>query len=130
MVFLEIIKAFIQSVKHAIEGIGESVRVEKNLKIHLFISVFVLIAGMVFNISGTEWMVIVLCMGIVIGLELLNTSIEYAVDLACDKQYHELAKKAKDASAGAVLVVAFMSVIIGMIIFVPKLWSMLFLLIN
>ena len=93
----------------------------------MIITVLVIVAGFLFNISLVEWLSIVICIGLVIGMELLNTSIEHTVDLACQKEYHQLAKKAKDASAGAVLVVATMSVVIGMIIFIPKIWKLIFI---
>ena len=130
MAFPDKNRSLLESVKYAVEGINEAVRVEKNLKKHLVLTGVVILAGIFFNISSVEWMAIVLSIGLVLGMELINTSIEYAVDLACNKQYHELAKKAKDASAGAVLTVAIMSVVIGMIIFIPKLWDLFLVLIN
>ena len=127
MAFHEGKNKFTKSVYHAVQGIMETVKVERNIKIHMIITVLVIVAGFLFNISLVEWLSIVICIGLVIGMELLNTSIEHTVDLACQKEYHQLAKKAKDASAGAVLVVATMSVVIGMIIFIPKIWKLIFI---
>lgn len=126
MAFHEGNSNFIESVYHALQGVIETVKVEKNIKTHLVITAFVIIAGFLFNISLVEWLSIVICIGLVLGMELLNTSIEHTVDLASQMQYHNLAKKAKDASAGAVLIVAIMSVVIGMIIFIPKIWKILY----
>lgn len=67
-----------------------------------------------------EWIACLLCMGLVIGTEMINTAIEAVVDLASPQQ-HPLAAKAKDIAAGAVLIGAILSVIIGIIIFLPKL---------
>lgn len=119
-------KNFLESLKHAVQGIVETVHSERNIKIHFVITIAVFFAGILFKINRYEWMSIVICIGLVIGLELLNTSIENAVDLACRLEYHELAKKAKDASAGAVLIVVIMSVIIGMLIFIPKIIEFVF----
>ena len=127
MAFHEGNNKFTKSVYHAVQGIMETVKVERNIKIHMIITVLVIVAGFLFNISLVEWLSIVICIGLVIGMELLNTSIEHTVDLACQKEYHQLAKKAKYASAGAVLVVATMSVVIGMIIFIPKIWKLIFI---
>ncbi|MBZ6526215.1 diacylglycerol kinase family protein [Aerococcaceae bacterium DSM 111021] len=127
MAFHEGNSNFIESVYHALQGVIETVKVEKNIKTHLVITAFVIIAGFLFNISLVEWLSIVICIGLVLGMELLNTSIEHTVDLASQMQYHNLAKKAKDASAGAVLIVAIMSVVIGMIIFIPKIWKILYI---
>ena len=97
MAFHEGNSNFIESVYHALQGVIETVKVEKNIKTHLVITAFVIIAGFLFNISLVEWLSIVICIGLVLGMELLNTSIEHTVDLASQMQYHNLAKKAKDA---------------------------------
>lgn len=103
-------KNFLESLKHAVQGIVETVHSERNIKIHFVITIAVFFAGILFKINRYEWMSIVICIGLVIGLELLNTSIENAVDLACRLEYHELAKKAKDASAGAVLILSLIHI--------------------
>jgi diacylglycerol kinase (ATP) len=81
--------------------------------------ILVIIMGFVFNISITEWCICITLFGLVISLELINTAIETVVDMiTLDK--NEKAKKAKDISASAVLVSAMASVVIGLIIFIPK----------
>ena len=84
--------------------------------------VVVCIAGFSFGLSTSEWLVIVLCFVIVITLEAVNSAVEYVVDLA-SPDYHKLAEKAKDMAAGAVLLAAIGSVIIALIIFLPKIIS-------
>ena len=79
----------------------------------------VIIAGFLLKISIVEWITCIILFGLVISLELINTAIELTVDLAMP-QIHEKAKAAKDISAAAVLVVAFISFIIGLIIFFQK----------
>ena len=79
----------------------------------------VIVFGIIFNISKTEWFVCILLFGGVIALEIMNTAIETTVDLITMEK-NSKAKLAKDASAGAVLVMAIISVIIGLMIFMPK----------
>lgn len=98
------------------------IRSEKNMQIHLFIALMVVIFGWVFDISALEWIACFICIGLVFGAELFNTSIENVVDLI-SPDLHPLAGKAKDMAAGAVLIAAFFSVIVGLIIFVPKVWN-------
>lgn len=90
------------------------------MKIHLFAAAAVIIFGLILHISKTEWLVCLILFALVMGAELMNTAIEAVVDLVCP-QKNDLAKLAKDASAGAVLVCAIFSAIAGGIIFVPKL---------
>ena len=110
------------SFKYAFEGIIEAYKTEQNLKIHFFIMTLVIIAGFIFKISAMEWMVCLLLFAIVISLELVNTAIETTVDIAMP-EINEKAKYAKDIAAGAVLFSAIISVIVGLIIFLPKIFG-------
>lgn len=113
---------FYKSLSYAISGIVQCVKQERNIKIHIFIMFFVIISGFFFHISLIEWLICVLLFALVISLELVNTAIEAVVDL-CTQEIHPLAKIAKDTAAGAVLISAIASVVIGLIIFVPKVFS-------
>jgi len=117
-------KKRIQSFGYAIRGIREVFGTETNMKIHIGITLLVIICGVVFSISLIEWIFCLLCIGLVLGAEMINTSIENVVDLASPEQ-HPLAGKAKDIAAGAVLICAIISVVIGLLIFVPKGWHLL-----
>jgi diacylglycerol kinase (ATP) len=117
-------KKRIQSFGYAIRGIREVFGTEVNMKIHIVITFLVIICGIVLSISLIEWMFCLLCIGLVMGAEMINTAIENVVDLASPDQ-HPLAGKAKDIAAGAVLICAFISVIIGLLIFIPKGWHLL-----
>lgn len=114
-------KKRIQSFVYAGRGIWSVFSSEPNMQIHIFISILVLIFGFVFQISATEWMLCLLCMGLVVGMEMINTAIENVVNLV-SPDFHPLAGKAKDIAAGAVLICAIISVIVGLIIFLPKVW--------
>ena len=110
------------SFKYAFEGIGEAWKTEQNLKIHFIIMFLVIIAGFVFKITITEWLICLLLFALVISLELINTAIETTVDIAMP-EINEKAKYAKDIAAGAVLFSAIISVIVGLIIFLPKIFG-------
>ena len=106
-------KKLINSFKYAITGIITSFKKERNMKIHVLIMIAVIIAGIIFKISLFKWIIL---FGIVIAGELFNTAIETVVDMITIEK-NEKAKIAKDVSAGAVLVLATASAIIGVLIF-------------
>lgn len=114
------LKKQLRSFGYAWQGIRSCVGKEQNLSFHLIASVIVIVAGLILGITQTEWMIIVLCMGVVIAAELFNTAIEKLVDLVSPER-HPIAGQIKDIAAGAVLVCAAAAAIIGLIIFVPYL---------
>ena len=109
----------LESFKHAIRGIRMVLKSEKNMQIHLIFVLLVVFFGLLLAISPVEWMFCLLAFGLVMGAEMLNTAVESIVDLV-SPEYHELAGRAKDVAAGAVLVTAIFAAITGLIIFVPK----------
>lgn len=112
------------SVKFAFEGIVYVLKTQKNAWIHLFISVIVLIVSAWLKLSPWEWVGIILSIALVWMAEFLNTSLEIIVDLASPEK-HPLAKVGKDVGAGAVLISAFFSAIVGFIILCPKIIELL-----
>lgn len=112
-------KLIINSFKYAFLGIITSFKSERNMKIHITILLLVVLFGFLFKISLIEWIICIICFALVIASEMFNTAIETVVNLVT-KEPNELAKISKDLSAGAVLVCAIASSIIGLIIFVPK----------
>lgn len=108
-----------KSFGYAFAGIKTNLAKERNLLIHVCFMLLVIVAGFLFQISMTEWLICIILFGIVISLELVNTAIETVVDI-CMPDINPKAKLAKDTAAGAVLVVAISSAIIGLIIFIPK----------
>lgn len=114
-------KRFLNSFVHAFEGIIRTIKEERNIKIHLLAVIVVISMGLIYKISIVEWMICLVLFGLVISTEIINTSIERAVDLI-SKEKSDLAKMAKDAAAGAVLVNAIISVIIAGIIWIPKIF--------
>ena len=113
-------KKLANSFKYAIQGILQSFKTEQNMKIHFLIMIMVIVLGFWLKISKEEWIVCIILFGAVISGELFNTAIETTVDIAMPYK-DKRAKKAKDISASAVLVLALSATIIGLIIFIPKL---------
>lgn len=110
--------SIIHSFKYAFEGLGGLWK-ESNFKIHLFVSMITLIAGFAMDISRFEWIAVLLCIFSMLAMEGINTAIERLCDFV-SPDIHPKIKKIKDISAAAVLLVAIASVIIGLIIFLPK----------
>lgn len=111
--------SFSESVGHALDGIQYTVDHERNFKIEILFALAVSFLSFFLKISMMEWCILVLVIGMVIALEMVNTALERCVDLVT-KDYKELAKNAKDVAAGAVLVMSMFSVVIGILIFLPK----------
>ena len=117
-------KKLINSFKYAIQGFLMSFKKERNMKIHILIMLVVIIMGCILKISKIEWIICIILFGLVISGEMFNTAIETTVDIAMPYK-NPKAKIAKDVSAGAVLVLAITSVIIGCMIFIPKIIEIL-----
>lgn len=110
------------SFKHAIEGICYTFTSQPNFRFHLIAMIAVILMGIYFSISSVEWLILFFTFNTVIVAEMLNTSVEYMVDLITLER-REDAKHAKDVSAGMVLVSAIFAVVIGLYIFLPKIIS-------
>ena len=113
--------SLIKSFKYAFEGIFSALKTERNLIIHTVIMTLVIICGLVFKINKYEWFTCIILFIVVISSELFNTALELVVDIASPK-INPLAKRAKDISAGAVLITAIGAAIIGLWIFLPKIF--------
>ena len=93
---------------------------------HAMSALLVVIAGLVFRVSIMEWLFLLLSIFLVIAFEIVNSAIENVVDLASDYHFSMLAKNAKDMAAGAVLFISGFAILTGLLIFVPKIWAILF----
>lgn len=114
-----------ESFKHAFEGIVYAIKKERNFKIHLCAALTVVIFSVILKVSAEEALILSITIALVLMAELFNTAIEAAVDLLCQNKKHRLAKIAKDCAAGAVLIAAVNSVIVGYMIFFHKLLAFL-----
>lgn len=110
---------FFRSFKFAAEGVVSAVKREQNIRFHFLSGLVVFIAAFFTGLSKGEWLMVIGLVGGMLALELVNSAIERVVDLA-SPDIHPLAKEAKDIAAGAVLVFAAASAIIGLLIFLPK----------
>jgi diacylglycerol kinase len=110
--------AFIRSFGYAIHGIVTAVREQRNIKILFSIALLVVIGGFYFEVTRSEWCILLLCIGVVTGGEMVNSAIENLVDLVTQERM-PLAGKIKDIAAGAVLLLSIISLVIGVIIFLP-----------
>lgn len=109
----------IKSFGYAWQGIRSVFSTEANMKIHAGVAVLVIVAGFLMKISLVEWIAVMLCIGLVFSAEMFNTTIELLVD-KISPQKDPVAGKVKDIAAGAVLIAACISVVVGVIIFLPK----------
>jgi len=104
----------------AFSGIVTTFKSEQNFRIHTMVSVIVIGLAVALDFSNERFIILLIVIGLVLSLELVNTAIEKTIDLIT-KEYHPLAKKAKDAAAGAVLVFSIFAVIIGILLFIEPL---------
>ncbi|MDD3647335.1 MAG: diacylglycerol kinase family protein [Candidatus Dojkabacteria bacterium] len=106
----------LRSYKAAISGLKIGFKYELNFIIELVLMLNVVLAGIFLGISKLEWIILIFCFGITLSAELMNTSIEALVEL---KQFNVIVKKVKDLASAAVLIIALMDIIVGLLIFVP-----------
>ncbi len=116
---------FVKTFQHAFNGITDSLQTERSLKIEIGFGTLAISLGYYLNISAIEWMILSLIISSIIAAELLNTAIESLTNLA-SPEFHPLAKKAKDAAAGAVLVLSIGSLVIAWFLFGVKIQYLLF----
>ena len=112
-------KKIINSFKYAIEGFVSSFKTERNMKIHIMAMIIVIALGIFMKLNKIEWCIITIAIVMVISAELFNTAIETVVDMV-NPQKNPQAKLVKDIAAAAVLVLAIGAAVIGIIIFGPK----------
>lgn len=117
-------RTFKGSVKNCLDGISYVTKNEKNFKREIALGIIALILSYILKIDKIEFIIILTMICLVLTAEIINTAIERTVDLVT-KEYHELARIAKDVSAGSVLVTSIFSLIIGIIIFMPKIITLL-----
>lgn len=113
------ILARISSANNAVRGISILWKTVHNLWGHTFFALLAIYLGFILNISRVEWVLIVIVIGFVIVTEAINTAFEIDIDLT-SPDYHPYARDTKDVAAGAVLLSIITSVIVGLIIFLPK----------
>lgn len=116
------VRKMIDSFNYALDGVIFALRTQRNMRIHLLISILLILLGVNFALSRTDIMALTFCVTLVFVTEMINTAIESAIDLFT-REYHELAKIAKNVAAGAVLISAVNATLIGYLVFVDKLMA-------
>lgn len=116
--------AFLKSFVFAWKGIIHSLKVGRNFKVQLCIGALAIVLGIAFRVDSSEWALLWICIGVVLGGECMNTAMEALADLV-SPDYNELAGKAKDCAAGAVLVCSIASAIVACFVFLPKIFGVL-----
>jgi len=114
-----------ESFRFAFSGLWYALRTQRNTRIHLTITAAVVVLGLFLELSYVQWAVVTLTIGFVLVSEMLNTVAETLVDLI-SPGYHPLAKIVKDATAGAVLLAAIVSIVVGLLVLGPPLWERFF----
>lgn len=109
----------IKSFIHAFNGIKMAFKEEPNFRIHVVATIMVIAAGLYFQLSTEEWLAVIIVIGLVLLTELLNTAIENIADFISPER-HEKIKTIKDISASAVLISAIVALMVGLLIFIPK----------
>jgi diacylglycerol kinase (ATP) len=112
----------LDSFRFAFSGLWYALRTQRNTRIHLIVAAVVIALGVWLNLSPSQWAVLTLTIGFVLVSEMLNTVAETLVDLV-SPGYHPLAKTVKDVTAGAVLLTAIVSVIVGLLVLGAPLWE-------
>jgi undecaprenol kinase len=114
------LSAFLRSFRYAGQGVWHAVRTERNMRVHLCVAAAAIIAGLVLGIGAVAWACVALAIGLVLVTETLNTVVEALADLVAP-ELHPLAKIAKDAAAGAVLIASVTAIAVGIAVFLPRL---------
>ena len=121
------IKKRLKSFTFAYNGLKILFKTEHNAIIHLIAAIVVIVAGVIYNLSQFEWIVIIILIGLVFFAELINSSLEYLAD-AVSTEYNNKIGISKDLSAAAVLVISISAAIIGLVIFIPKIYGSIIIL--
>ena len=114
------LKRILEAFNCAISGIMHCFRTQRNMRVHFIVAIIVIMMGVLLNVSRIEMLILVVIIFFVLFAEMINTAVEALVDMVT-KEYHPLAKTAKNIAAGAVLFSAICAIIIGYIIFSEKL---------
>jgi len=114
-----------ESFFHAFHGLSIGFRMQRNVRIHSALALVVFSLAGYFRIEPWQWIALTLSIGFVFFAEYVNTAIEHMVDIQANYRYHLSARYAKDTAAGAVVIAALTAVIVGAIIFLPRILSLL-----
>ncbi|MFD2305803.1 diacylglycerol kinase family protein [Enterococcus termitis] len=118
-------KHFIASLEFALQGIRTVFKEERNMRTHVVMGFLAIVLGFVFRLTIAEWLWLLLAIFLVLVVEIINTVFENVVDMFTDFHFHPIGKKIKDMAAGAVLLTSGFAVVVGLLLFVPKIWQLI-----
>ncbi len=119
-------QGFRNTFKNARKGMRLVLKSERNVRIHLVMAAFVLMLGFLLDFSITKLCILLIAIGMVVSAEMINSALEYSLDAVFHNRYSRLVGMAKDISAGAVMFVTIIAVVIGLLIFIPPIFGLLF----
>lgn len=116
-------KHFIASLEFALQGVKTVFKEEHNMRTHVVVGILAVIIGFIFQLATWEWLWLLLVIFLVLVMEIINTVFENVVDMVTDFHFHPIGKKVKDMAAGAVLLTTGFAVVVGLLLFLPKVWQ-------
>lgn len=111
---------WVEALGHALDGISATAKTQRNFRIQIFFAILAVIGCIIFRVEALQFILVALAIFFVLAMELVNTAIEAVTDLSCKGEIHPLAKIAKDAAAGAVVLASIFAVIVGVVVFLPQ----------
>lgn len=118
-------KHFIASLEFALQGIKTVFKEERNMRTHVLMGGTTIIVGIILRLAISEWLWLLLAIFLVLVMEIINTVFENVVDMVTDFHFHPIGKKIKDMAAGAVLLTSGFAVVVGVLLFAPKIWQII-----
>ena len=119
-------QGFKNTFKNARKGMRLAIRSERNIRVHLATALFVMLLGGFLGLDSVKICILLLTVAMVVSMEMINSAIEFSLDAVFHNRYSKLVGMAKDISAGAVMFVTIIAVVIGCLIFLPAIWTKFF----
>lgn len=119
-------RGFKNTFKNARKGMRLAIRSERNIRVHLATALFVMLLGVFLGLDSVKICILLLTVAMVVSMEMINSAIEFSLDAVFHNRYSKLVGMAKDISAGAVMFVTIIAVVIGCLIFLPAIWTKFF----
>jgi len=116
---------FQTKVNNARLGLNVAFKAEKNLRVHSIIALMVVICGLILDVGCVKLSILLLTIGLVMFAEMINSALEFTLDALYKNKFSRLVKYAKDISAGAVLFVSIIAILVGLLIFIPEIINIL-----
>ena len=119
-------QGFKNTFKNARKVMRLAIRSERNIRVHLATALFVMLLGVFLGLDSVKICILLLTVAMVVSMEMINSAIEFSLDAVFHNRYSKLVGMAKDISAGAVMFVTIIAVVIGCLIFLPAIWTKFF----